>query len=157
MKLSVQLHPTSRTRMKGAVTLFPHMPSWLAPGNFMLFLSVLCTVGTAVAQWLRCCATNRKVAGIFRWNNPSDRTMTLGSTQPLTEMSTRSLTGGKCGRCVGLTSLPPSCAVVVKSGKLNFLEPSGPLQACNGTALPLLSTVCFCIGGWHLDNTTNYC
>jgi len=28
-------------------------------------------------------------------------------------------------------------AVVMKSGSLNFLEPSGPLQACNGTALPL--------------------
>jgi hypothetical protein len=26
----------------------------------------------------------------------------------------------------------------MKSGNLNFLEPSGPLQACNGTALPLL-------------------
>ena len=25
----------------------------------------------------------------------------------------------------------------MKSGNLNFLEPSGPLQACNGTALPL--------------------
>jgi hypothetical protein len=24
----------------------------------------------------------------------------------------------------------------MKSGNLNFLEPSGPLQACNGTALP---------------------
>ena len=31
-------------------------------------------------------------------------------------------------------NLPPSCAVVTKSGNLNFLEPSGPLQACNGTA-----------------------
>jgi len=29
--------------------------------------------------------------------------------------------------------LPPSCAVVTKSGSLNFLEPSGPVQACNGT------------------------
>ena len=27
----------------------------------------------------------------------------------------------------------------MKSGKLNFLEPSGPLQACNGTALPFFS------------------
>jgi hypothetical protein len=45
--------------------------------------------------------------------------------------------GGKCGRCVRLTTLPPSCAVVKKSGNLNLLEPSGPLQACNGTALPL--------------------
>jgi len=26
----------------------------------------------------------------------------------------------------------------MKSGNLNFLEPSGPLQACNGTALPLI-------------------
>ena len=25
----------------------------------------------------------------------------------------------------------------MKSGNLNFLKPSGPLQACNGTALPL--------------------
>jgi len=34
-------------------------------------------------------------------------------------------------------NLAPSCAVVTKSGNLNFLEPSGPLQACNGTALHL--------------------
>ena len=34
-------------------------------------------------------------------------------------------------------NLPPSCAIVTKSGNLNFLEPSGPVQACNGTALPL--------------------
>jgi len=39
--------------------------------------------------------------------------------------------------CVRLTTLPPSCAVVMKSGNLNFLELSGLLQACNGTALPL--------------------
>ena len=45
--------------------------------------------------------------------------------------------GGKGGRCVRLTNLPPSCAVVMKSGNLRFLEPSGPAQACNGVALPL--------------------
>ena len=33
-------------------------------------------------------------------------------------------------------NLPPSCAFVTKSGNLNFLAPSGPVQACNGTALP---------------------
>jgi hypothetical protein len=55
-----------------------------------------------VAEWLRYCATNRKVAGsipdgvigIFYWHNPSDRIMALGSTQPLTEMSTRSISWG---------------------------------------------------------------
>ena len=26
----------------------------------------------------------------------------------------------------------------MKSGNLNFLEPSGPFQACNGTSLPYL-------------------
>ena len=59
-------------------------------------------MGTAVAQWLRCCATNLKVAGsisdgairIFHLNNPFDRTVALGSTQPLTEMSTRSVSWG---------------------------------------------------------------
>ena len=64
------------------------------------------TVGTAMAQWLRCCATNRKVAGsipdgvigIFRCHNPPDRTMTLGSTQPLTDRGTRRIPGGICSR-----------------------------------------------------------
>jgi hypothetical protein len=102
-------------------------------------------MGSAVAQWLRYCAINQKVAGsiadgvmeFFIDINPSDCTMALGSTKALTEMSTRSIYWGKCGRCVGLTTLPPSCAVVKKSGNLKFLETSGPLQACNVTALPL--------------------
>jgi hypothetical protein len=48
------------------------------------------------------CATRRKVAGsipdgvigIFHWQNPIGRTMALGSTQPLTEMCTRSISWG---------------------------------------------------------------
>ena len=64
--------------------------------NFICYVWIL---RTAVARWLRCCVTNRKVAGsipdgvirIFHWHSPSDRTMALGSTQPLTEMSTRSI------------------------------------------------------------------
>ena len=46
--------------------------------------------------------------------------------------------GVKSGRCVRLTTLPPFCAVVMKSGNLNFLEPSGPLQVCNETASPFI-------------------
>jgi len=53
--------------------------------------------------------------------------------------------GAQGGQCIRLTTLPPSCAVVMKSGKLNFLEPSGPLQACNGTALPSpYMSHCYC-------------
>jgi hypothetical protein len=29
-------------------------------------------------------------------------------------------------------------SIVLKSGSLNLLEPSGPVKACNGIALPLL-------------------
>jgi membrane-bound lytic murein transglycosylase B len=58
-----------------------------------------CWMETAVAQWLRYCATNQKVAGsisdgvmeFFIDINPSDRTMAMGSTQPLTEISTGSI------------------------------------------------------------------
>jgi len=50
-----------------------------------------------LAPWKHHYATNRQVAdsipdgviGIFQWLNPSGHTMALGSTQPLTEMSTR--------------------------------------------------------------------
>jgi hypothetical protein len=59
--------------------------------------------GHAVAQWLRHCASNRKVAGsipdgaieIFHWHNPSGRTIAPRSTQPLNEMSTRNISWGK--------------------------------------------------------------
>jgi hypothetical protein len=56
--------------------------------------------------------------------NPSGRTVALGSTQPLTEMSTR----GKGGRCIGLT-LPPSCAECLE---ICEPQPPGTLKACPG-------------------------
>jgi hypothetical protein len=37
---------------------------------------------------------NFGIFGIFHWRNPSDRTMTLGSTQPLSEVSTRNIYWG---------------------------------------------------------------
>jgi hypothetical protein len=40
--------------------------------------------------------------------NPSSRTMVLGSTQPLTEISTKIFLGVNGGRRVRLTTLPPS-------------------------------------------------
>ena len=43
-------------------------------------------------------------------------------------MSTRSVSWVKGGRSVRLTTLPTSCAFVMKSENLNYLEPSGPLR-----------------------------
>jgi len=40
--------------------------------------------------------------------------------------------GGKGGRCVRLTTLPLSCATVLKSGNHDFLEPSGHGGPLNG-------------------------
>jgi len=37
---------------------------------------------------------------------PSDRTMALGSTQPLVKRSTRNIPGSKVGRYVRLTTSP---------------------------------------------------
>jgi hypothetical protein len=92
----------------------------------------------SVAQWLRCCATNRKVAGsipagvrffidvkFFR----SHYGPGVDSASHINEYQEHFL--------VVKTTLPPSCAVFMKSENLNFLEPSGSLQVCNGTALPL--------------------
>jgi hypothetical protein len=48
------------------------------------------------------------VTGFFSDIFPSDRTTALGSTQALVKMSTRNIPGGKGGRCVRLTTSPPS-------------------------------------------------
>ena len=45
---------------------------------------------------------------------------------------------GKGDRWVGLTTLPLSCADCLEIWEPQTLEPSGPVQACDGIALPLL-------------------
>jgi hypothetical protein len=57
--------------------------------------------GSVVASGTMLQAGSSRVRVPMRWifffnsRNPSSRTMALGSTQPLTEMSTRNLAGGK--------------------------------------------------------------
>jgi hypothetical protein len=68
------------------------------------FLELYHFVGTRCwwRNWLIHCATSPKVAGsipdgvtgFFSLHNPSGRNMALGSTQPLTEMSTRNISWG---------------------------------------------------------------
>jgi hypothetical protein len=64
---------------------------------------------------------NRKVAGsipdevirVFSWPNPSSLTMSLESTQPLTEMSTRNLSGGKGRPASKADNLTAICESIV--------------------------------------------
>jgi hypothetical protein len=151
-----------------------YFSSYIPPEAYKHFGMYHPEVGTAVAQWLRFCATNRKVAGsipdgvtgFFRCYNSSDRTMALGRLSLWQKWVPGVFPGGKGGRCIRLTTLPPFCAIVKKSGNLNFLEPYGPFQACNGTALPLpflpsrgtvrtmhvnLKTVFLCAGNISFD------
>jgi hypothetical protein len=106
------------------------------------------TGGMPQCSWLRHCATSRKIAGsipdsvigIFHWHNPSGRTMALGLTQPLTEMRTRNISWEvNPAGAYGWQPYHLHVPTVLKSKTLNLLEPSGPVQACNGNALPLRS------------------
>jgi hypothetical protein len=79
------------------------------------------SAGTRFRSWLRYCATNQKVAssipdeviGFFNWRNPSSRTMALGSTQSLTDMSTRNLPGGKGRPAPKADNLTATCEPIV--------------------------------------------
>jgi hypothetical protein len=75
------------------------------------------------------------VIGIFHWHNPSGRTMALGSTQLLTEISTRNFS---CRvKAAGTYGWPYQLHVpaVLKSDRPNVLEPSRSVQACTRIVL----------------------
>jgi hypothetical protein len=108
--------------------------------TFSTCLYIIVSYYNAVTE---ACATSRNVAisipdcvtGTFHWHNPSGRSLVLGSTQPLTEMSNRNISwGGKGAQCVGLTTLPPSCVDCLEIWEP---QPPGTLSACTRIALPL--------------------
>jgi hypothetical protein len=100
--------------------------------------------GTRWRSWLGHYTTSRKAAGsipdgvieIFHWHNTSGRTMALGSTQPLTKMSTRNISWGVKAACaLGWKPYRLYVPIALHSESFNLLEPSGPVQACKGIAL----------------------
>jgi hypothetical protein len=72
-----------------------------------------------------------------QWNfsliyNPSDRTVALGSTQLLTEMSTRTFYWDKGGRCVRLTTYHHPVPLPCNLGTLTSLNPPGHSRPVTG-------------------------
>jgi len=87
------------------------------------------------------------ITGIFHWITPFGRTMVLGSTQPLTEMSTRDIFWGvKTASEVGWQTYHLHVPIASKSGSLKLLDLSGPVQACTGVSLHYLKLCDYAAG-----------
>jgi len=112
---------------------------------------ILNTVLSITARWRRKVAGSIPdgVIGNFHWHNASGRTVALGSTQPLTEMSTRNISWGvKAAGALGWQPYHFHVPTVLKSGSLKCLEPSGSVLACNGLAF-------FTVSYWQLLSVTD--
>jgi len=76
--------------------------------------------------------------------------MTLGLTHPLNRNEYRQyFLRDKCSRCLGLTTLPPSCADCLEVWES---EPLGALRTCTEITLPFTLTLVGYVGGLCLKH-----
>ena len=124
------------------------------------FLLLLFPLGQAVANLVEVLHYNPVAGSIldgvtenFYWHNPSDRTMALGPTQPLTEMSTRHISWGENFMCrhpwnlgASASSLLSDCltsAFIISSDSSQLLVtysvPLSPVKSSHPSSLVLPS------------------
>ena len=73
----------------------------------------------------------------FRWHNACSCTMDVGSAQPLRDLSIRNIFWRvKGGSAQGWQTCRFYVSIVLKSGSLNLMEPSGPVIGLYGDCLP---------------------
>jgi hypothetical protein len=110
LKFSISPHSPSQLLLNNKFVTYMGMRtfvditlSWMSSSRKKIRATYNYNRGTWYHSLLRHYTTSWKVVGsisdevskFFSWPNHSSCTMALGSTQPLTEMSTRNLTGGK--------------------------------------------------------------
>ena len=86
---------------------------------------------------------------IFHWHKILPIALWPGVDSDSNRNGYQEFPGGKGGRCVRLTTLPPSCAVVTRSGNLNFWNPLGHSR-------PITGLLYFYIGNHSELDTCSY-
>jgi len=126
----------------------PHI--WCLPEGAAFRLTIWQTGGTQWRSLLRHCAASRKVAGsiglnTISWHNP----------WPWSRLSLQQkwisgiFPGGKGGRCVRMTTLPPSCADCHEIWKP---QPPGTFRACAGLYRNCITLPC----DYHKPSATGW-
>jgi len=122
----------------GALSKSLFRPTQIPTWSGLEFNSVICG-DRRWRRWLRHCTTIRKVVGsipggiigILHWHTPSGRTMVMGPTPPVTEISTRHISCGvKTAAAGGWQLYHFHVPIVLKSGSLYLLKSSWPVPCC---------------------------